>query len=107
MTEREANGMLEQTTWMLEEAKAALDTTDIGVLCLVIDKLPVNNEELLKLNTELELMGALLGARTADFLISCFSYQRQLQSFYWTDSSTCFTGYGEIHRSGVNLSGIG
>ncbi|XP_037521048.1 uncharacterized protein LOC119397701 [Rhipicephalus sanguineus] len=44
----------QQSTRLLEEAKAALDTTDIGVLCSVIDRLQVNNEELLKLNAELE-----------------------------------------------------
>ncbi|KAL1454782.1 hypothetical protein MTO96_043661, partial [Rhipicephalus appendiculatus] len=44
----------QQSTRLLEEARAALDTTDIGGLCSLIDRLQVNNEELLKLNAELE-----------------------------------------------------
>ncbi|KAL1475051.1 hypothetical protein MTO96_037568 [Rhipicephalus appendiculatus] len=43
-----------QSTRLLEEARVALDDTDIGGLCSVIDRLQVNNEELLKLNAELE-----------------------------------------------------
>ncbi|KAL1457270.1 hypothetical protein MTO96_043554 [Rhipicephalus appendiculatus] len=43
-----------QSTRLLEEARLALDDTDIGGLCSVIDRLQVNNEELLKLNAELE-----------------------------------------------------
>ncbi|XP_077523492.1 uncharacterized protein LOC144134453 [Amblyomma americanum] len=44
----------QQNTKLINEAKAALGATDIGTLCSLIERLAANNDELLKLNAELE-----------------------------------------------------